>query len=448
MKTLNPYPFYSSLRFRFGLIFGFAFLCFLLIAGFLLYTNVRGQFEKSFADRLKTQGNAILRETDINPITIPLPASGEYFRLIYVANTKPDTLFNNLPASVKISKNEINPLLWRYEELTSELETGGYLQILYLQPATELIRDINRLKIILFLYFPLSFLPAFFIGYFLSGFLLRPIENIVKKANEISLQNQIVLLEEPHVKDELHKLTGSLNKMLIRIQKQAQHQNAFFASASHELRTPLSVMLTELQILQNDHLQPEIKLVIENQIAEVQRLNKVVNDFLIMSQLKSGVLVLNKVTVNLPEVAIEILERLTAKAQIKRQTFKIELLPENGEFDVFTDRSHLNTILLNLFENTVKHGRPDSAVQVGIIEKTDKISIRIKNSSLIEIGDPALLTNEFSKQDSYGDGFGLGLWIVSQLVEIIGAEFKVAYVKPDFEVELSFKKQETEQITC
>ncbi len=293
----------------------------------------------------------------------------------------------------------------------------------------------------LFLYFPLSFLPAFFIGYFLSGFLLRPIENIVKKADDISLQNQIILLEEPSVKDELHKLTGSLNTMLTRIQKQVREQNAFFASASHELRTPLSVMLTALQILQNDQLPGEVKPVIENQITEVLRLNKVVNDFLLMSQLKSGVLVLNKTAVNLPEAAIEILERLSTKAQLKQQTFKIELTPENGEFDICTDRSHLKTILLNLIENALKHGRPGGVISLKIKEVSGAVSVQIQNPSLFEIDNIALLSAEFSKQDSYGDGFGLGLWIVSRLVEIIGAEFSVSYVKPDFRAELHFSKK-------
>lgn len=445
MKTLTPYPFYSSLRFRFGLIFGFVFLCFLLITGLTLYSNVKGQFEKSFDARLQTQANAILRETDINPLTIPLPTLGEYFRLIYQANNKQDTLFDNLPVSIRKSEDIVDRLLWRSKKLTTRLETGGSIQILYFLSATELDEDINRLKIILFLYFPLSFLPAFFVGYFLSGFLLRPIEGIVKKADDISLQNQINLLEEPPVKDELHQLTGSLNKMLTRIQKQIQEQNAFFASASHELRTPLSVMLTELQILQSDHRQLDVtpiieNQIIENQIIEVQRLAKVVNDFLLMSQLKSGLLFLNKTLVNLPEVTIEILERLSAKAQLKHQLFKIELTPEKGEFDFYTDKSHLRTTLLNLLENAIRHGKPESIIYVTIIEEADSLSLQIKNSSLVDIADLTLLISEFSKQDFYGEGFGLGLWIVSRLVEMIGAEITILYDKPDFRVELAFQK--------
>ena len=440
MKTLLTYPFYTSLRFRFGLIFGFAFLCFLLVIGSILYSNVRGQFEKSFAARLKTQGNLILQETEINPITIPFPTSGESFQLIYDANNKHDTLFDNLPPSLKLSQAYADPALWRSVALERTLETGGVIRILYMLPATDLIRDINSLQLILFLYFPLAFLAALVVGYLLSGFLLRPIENMVNKANDISLQGQIHLLEEPVVRDELHTLVVSLNRMLEQIKKQAQYQNAFFASASHELRTPLSVMLTELQILQSDQIPQTIKPVIANQIAEVQRLNKLVNDFLILSQLKSGAINLTKTYINLAEVTIEVLERFSNRLLENIQIVKIELLPQDSEFEVYTDQSHLITILINLLENIIKHGQHNSTVHIRIEKKEDQILLTICNISKTVIADPARLMHEFNKQDFSTDGFGLGLWIVARLSETIGTGFEIDYTQPDFKAQLYFSR--------
>lgn len=440
MKTPDSYPFYSSLRFRFGLIFGLVFLCFLLVTGFVLYTNVKSQFEKSFAARLQTQGNLILQETEINPLTVPLPASGEYFRLVYDANNKNDTLFNNLPKSLKNTSQQTDLFLWRSVELTRNFETGGAIRILYVISAEELVQDINRLKIILFIYFPVSFVAALIAGYFLSGFLLRPIENIVNKANDVSLQNEIILLEEPAVNDEIHRLTVSLNQMLTRIKKQAQYQNAFFASASHELRTPLSVMLTELQILQNDQVPESVRPVIGSQIAEVQRLSKLVNDFLLMSQLRSGMLVSNKSEVNLPEITMEVLERMTNKSLLKHQNFKIEITPEDGQFIIGTDRSHLTSILINLLENAIKHGTSGTTIHVEIHDSNDATALTIRNTANSSNLDISLLMQEFNKQDFTNDGFGLGLWIVSRLAETIGAGFEIQFRKPVFVAKLSFSK--------
>lgn len=440
MKTSVSYPFYASLRFRFGLIFGLVFLCFLLATGFVLYTNVKRQFEKSFAARLQTQGNLILQETEINPLTVPLPVSGEYFRLVYDANNKNDTLFDNLPESLQKITKQTNLSIWRSSEITRNLETGGAIRILYVVSAEELIQDINNLKIILFIYFPISFLAALIVGYLLSGFLLRPIENIVNKANEISLQNRIILLEETNVHDEIYQLTTSLNQMLTRIQGQTQYQNAFFASASHELRTPLSVMLTELQTLQNDQIPIAFKSVVNNQITEVQRLSKLVNDFLLMSQLRSGMLIFNKSEVNLPEITMEILERMTAKSLLKHQNFKIEVTPEDGLFIISTDRSHLASILINLLENAIKHGRSETTILIEISDSNNETTLTVRNTSNSPIPDVSLLSQEFNKLDFSNDGFGLGLWIVSRLAEIIGADFEIQFFEQEFLVRLSFSK--------
>lgn len=442
MKARAPYPFYASLRFRFGLIFGFVFLCFLLVTGFVLYTYVKGQFEKSFSARLQTQGNLILQETEINPLTVPLPANGEYFQLIYEANNHYDTLFNNLPKSFNVTAKPVDVSPWRFKELIRNPETGGAIRILYVISAEELIQDINRLKIILFVYFPISFLAALVVGYFLSGFLLRPIENMVNRANDVSLQSQIILLEEPSVKDEIHLLTTSLNQMLARIQKQAQYQNAFFASASHELRTPLSVMLTELQILQNDQIPTAFKPVINNQVAEVQRLSKLVDDFLLMSQLRSGLLVSNKGEINLPEIIMEVLERMATKALLKQQNFRIEVMPEDGQFMISTDRSHLLSILINLFENAIKHGKPGTTIHVEIDDLVDETMMTVRNISNTSILDISLLKQEFNKQNFSNDGFGLGLWIVSRLVETIRAEFELQFEQPEFIARVSFHKND------
>ena len=438
MKAPVSYPFYASLRFRFGLIFGFAFMCFLLIIGFLLYSNVKNQFEKSFAARLKTQANLILQETETNPITIPFPASDEYFSLVYHAHNKTDTLFNNLPQHLPNAPIQTDHVLWRTAALERHLETGGKIRILYALSSTELNKDIQSLQLILFFYFPLAFLAALIVGYLLSGFMLRPIENIVNKANDISLQGQIHLLEEPDVQDELHQLVVSLNRMLAQIHLQSQNQNAFFASASHELRTPLSVMLTELQTLQTDQVPQNIQPVIANQIAEVQRLNKLVNDFLLLSQLRSSVLILNKTNINLADITIEVLERFTSRASTNAQTFKLELTPEDGDFCIYTDRSHLITILLNLLENIIKHGEINSTVIISIENASNQTSLSIKNISKTNITNPDVLMEEFSKEEHQTDGFGLGLWIVAKLCETVGARFKIQFEQPYFIARVDF----------
>lgn len=171
----------------------------------------------------------------------------------------------------------------------------------------------------------------------------------------------------------------------------------------------------------------------------MQRLNKLVNDFLILSQLKSGTLILIKTELNIAEVTLEILERYSTRLLENAQIIKIELLPEDGEFEICTDRSHLVTMLINLMDNVVKHGQHNSTAHLRIEKNDDQIGLTICNSSKTTVKDPAMLMSEFNKQDFSSEGFGLGLWIVKRLSETIGAEFEVDFKQQDFKAQLHFK---------
>lgn len=439
MKKYFPYPFYQGLRFRFGLIFGLLFLSFLLVIVFFLFSNVKIQLEKSFESRLGSQANIILQKTEISPLTIPLPQENEYFLITYNNSKKIDTLFNNLPAPAKVlTASNLKTKWWQAIQASRTLETDGVVNVMYALPANELNNDIEQLRLILFIYVPVALLISFISGYFLSGFLLKPIAHIISKANDTSLQNEIQLLKEPKTKDELHHLTVALNRMLQRIQKQSQQQNAFFASASHELRTPLSLMLTELQVLQMSNVPGEIKPVVQNQIEAVQRLNKLVNDFLLMSQLKSGTLILQKENINIVELITGCSERLMDKMQPRNLSLKINLLPVDGNFDVWADAALLNVIIFNLMENAVKYAKEQTQIEIIAEQKEENIVFNISNVTDKKIINIEKLTIEFQREDNYKDGFGLGLWIVDQLVKKKNGNLLLSYQHPLFIAQVIF----------
>lgn len=439
MKKYFTYPFYKSLRFRFGLIFGLLFLSFLLVVVFFLFANVKIQLEKSFESRLSSQANIVLQKTGISPLTVPLPQENEYFLLAYNNGKQSDTLFNNLPLSAKLlSVQTAQTLPWRTLQTSRTLETGGAINVLYALPANELNNSLKQLRLILFIYIPLSLFISFIAGYFLSGVLLQPINHIISKANDTNLQNEIQLLKEPKTKDELHHLTVTLNRMLKRIQKQSQQQNAFFASASHELRTPLSVMLTELQVLQMSNVSGEIKLVLQNQTAAVQRLNKLVNDFLLMSQLKSGTLLLQKENINIVELITGCSEKLINKMQLQSLSLKIKLLPVDSSFDVLADALLLQVIIFNLIENAVKYSKEQTQIEIIVEQKEENIIFNISNKTDKEIINVEKLTDGFQRENNYKDGFGLGLWIVYQLIKKNNGNLLLSYQHPLFIAEVTF----------
>lgn len=392
-----------------------------------MYAKVRRAFENNFILRLSTGATTLLQKITVNPITIALPQADERFLVTYNNTVRTDTLFNNLTSGNGFTTDSIqkNTKDWRITK-SRKLETGGILSIVYALPADDYNASMQQLRVLVLIYIPAAIIISIIAGYFLSGIFLLPLKEIIKKANRTDLTASIQLLEEPAFKDELHELTVALNRMLERIDSQSRQQNAFFAAASHELRTPLSNLLTELQTTKVADIPGEMQVLIQNQVAEVQRLKKLVDNFLLMSRLKADSVVVNKRNIHIAELCMEIMERLQQQASESGLKFMLNISPADEDIVVLADKDHLTIILGNLFSNCIKYGVANSVVRVDIVQR-DCVVVTVQNETAVIIEDVKSLQEQFTRIESYKEGFGLGLWIATRLSEINHAQLNLHY---------------------
>jgi signal transduction histidine kinase len=309
--------------------------------------------------------------------------------------------------------------------------------VTYADRDNSLTDELDNLRLVLFLYIPVALLLSIIAGYFLSGFLLRPINTIARRADEIRLHERITLLQEPGSRDELHYLTVVLNRMLERIGRQSDQQHAFFASASHELRTPLSVMLTGLESILRTDLPAQPRELLQGQLEEVKRMSRLVNDFLLMSRLKSGELIPQKTPVNLAEITLDCIQQMQRRSRQKQQTFRVNLRPVDAGFMALADPAHLRVVIVNLVENAVKHGREKDTIVVELSilpagSPEGGVCFSISNVTEPPAGDVAEWKEEFRRQDALKEGLGLGLFIVDQLVQKNNGRLTLDYTAPHF----------------
>ncbi len=95
---------------------------------------------------------------------------------------------------------------------------------------------------------PLILLLAAWGGYHITMKAFRPVNNIIKTANDISSQNDLtrrIDIPAGAKDDELNLLSVTLNHMLDRIESLIDQEKQFTSDASHELRTPISVILAQ-----------------------------------------------------------------------------------------------------------------------------------------------------------------------------------------------------------
>ncbi len=434
----KPYAFYKSLRFRFGAVFGSVFLAALLMMAFFIYFRVQKQLESAFDQTLKSNAALVLGKTELNPLTIPVPDKQEQFLLTYDNGRVLDTLF---PTKIRGIRSLPASTPQRAVDGIRNLETGGRLLIHYSKSAESLTSSINELRSVLFFYLPIAFLISLSAGYRLTGFLLRPIGRLIDQANRNATEREIQFLPVPETEDELHALGQSLNDMLGKLQEVRRQQNAFFSSAAHELRTPLTVMLTGLQVSRME-LKEELSLeVIDRQVRLVRRLSGLVDNLLLMGNLASlsRGSVLKTSRQSLAEIALNHIHLLSEKAANKGQRFKVELLPAEADYIVFFHPGHLEIVLRNLLDNAIVHGLDNSIIAVRLSTTPgNPVQCHIVNDSLDRSIDLERLTREFEKGDPFREGFGLGLWIVSELVNMNGGEVRFHFADQQFTANVLF----------
>ncbi len=397
----------------------------------------------SFDEQVRTRANLVAEKTNIHPKIVPLPQGEESFTIFYRVNNTTDTLFKPkkvlfaYPASAdSIAAGDG----WRSIHIEHRLENGGSLHVIYALPSQSVESKLKKMTWLIWLVLPVGCLFAFVIAYRVSSRLLKPIRQVIGLTNSINLNNDTILLKEPLANDELKELIASFNRMLLRIKEQSDRQTAFFASASHELRTPLSIMQTRLQVLLHEQQQNNaIKELYQDQLKDVQQLSKMVNDFLLLSELRSGKINLLATTIYLSDFIPDLIASHKHKAAAKNISFKISFTPLYENYAIAADKEKLFIVLNNLVENAIKYSPLQSSVDCNITQKSEMIIITIANNIRADI-NPQIsdLKNQFyHSKPLHGEGFGLGLWIANQLAILQDMELYCAIInQKQFEVRL------------
>ena len=189
-------------------------------------------------------------------------------------------------------------------------------------------------------------------GYWLAGRAMAPVRTITRTARSIGetdLNKRLKL----GTKDELGELADTFDAMLSRLQAAFDRQRQFTADASHELRTPLTIVGLEADQALSRHRSSEdyerAFMVIKSENEFMARL---VNDLLTLARMDAGQTQLRMEPLDLSDIALDVVERLSSLA--KRSDVAIDL-GELPEVSIKGDRQYLNQMLTNLVENAIKY---------------------------------------------------------------------------------------------
>ncbi|REK37793.1 MAG: sensor histidine kinase [Actinobacteria bacterium] len=96
------------------------------------------------------------------------------------------------------------------------------------------------------------FLLSLVVGWFMSGRVLKPIDQITTLAREIEASDLSRRIDLSGPDDELGRLGATIDGMLDRLERAFKGQKRFLADTSHDLRTPLAVIRSNVELALDD----------------------------------------------------------------------------------------------------------------------------------------------------------------------------------------------------
>lgn len=200
-------------------------------------------------------------------------------------------------------------------------------------------------------------------------------------------------------------------------------QKEFVSDASHELKTPLSVLLTYIEILQQ---QPQNAKALQVMKDETKNMSGLIENLLALTRLENT----EKPTtqeLNAADIIIPLVERLNTVHKDRKQPIKIIC---SKDIKVKMSQQHFERLLTILLDNALKYTPADKEILIKAatgehnakIEIADK-GIGIKNDDLPHIFERFYRADKGRNRQN--GGFGMGLSLALDIVQKYKGRIKV-----------------------
>ena len=250
-------------------------------------------------------------------------------------------------------------------------------------------------------------------------FIQKPIEADVlrSKANVfLDLYNQRRQITAQ--RDELAKLSAAL-------QAANQQKNRFLAVLAHELRNPLAVFSSGLNILDRGNSGRDLSQVRLSMRQNLNHVTRLVDDLLDINRIERGKILLRKQKVGLDEVLPAALE--LAEPAIVAANHRLTVETPDDAITLEVDPARFIQIISNIVGNAARYTPEGGDIGVKVSKADGFAIIEISDNGIgIPPGQQAQIFNMFEQSDNglgvVGEGLGIGLALVKQLVELHGGE--------------------------
>ncbi len=218
---------------------------------------------------------------------------------------------------------------------------------------------------------------------------------------------------------------------LVRSQFRLQQQQQNFVMAvTHELKTPLSVARLNLETMQKHQLdEPRRKQMLQTSLDETLRLDTLINNILISSELEGGAYQVSKEKLDLSDLV----RSAATEFQKRHESRILDVQIEKG-IETEGDPLLLKLLLSNLLENAQKYSEKDKPIRL-VLKQDGAPSLSVIDEGVgIPEEEKKKIFDKFyrvgNEKTRRSKGTGLGLYICHKIAQNHGARIIVTDNRP------------------
>lgn len=246
-----------------------------------------------------------------------------------------------------------------------------------------------------------------------------------KLVNQLNIQNARIKKQV----DSLEAQKQQLVELSQKLEETTAAKLVFFTNISHEFKTPLSLISGPIDdLIANKDMPQSAAVPLDILKRNSSKLTRLITELLDFRTLESGKMVVNYSIGHIDDFIREIVSMFTDVVKKRKLHFSFEV--DDADYNIPFDPIKMEKVFTNLLSNAFNHVDREGTIRIRLFSDTADgrrtVNLSVFNSgSYIPPENMDKIFQRFYSLDAQQKGTGIGLALVSSIVDALGATIDV-----------------------